>query len=238
MTVAPTFEPTLARAAALVADPTRARMLSYLLAGEYASAGELARAAGVAAATASGHLTKLLDANLITCEPRGRHRYYRLADGDVAHALEALAFVAERQTHQRTWSSPARVRLRRARSCYGHLAGELGVALLDRMLASGWLEAREHGFRLTADGAEALAALGIDGAAVFADRDAPARTAYRCLDWSERRDHLAGRLASTLLEQFIGHDWLRRRRGERSLELTPAGRRALQPLLGSAIDVG
>ena len=99
MTATP-HEPRLARVAAMIADPARSRMLSYLLAGEHASAGELARAAGVTAATASGHLAKLQDSGLVACEPRGRHRYFRLADGEVAHALSALALVAERQTHE------------------------------------------------------------------------------------------------------------------------------------------
>ena len=103
-------EPRLARVAALVADPSRARMLAFLLSGEYASAGELARTASVGAATASAHLVKLVDAGLLVCEPRGRHRYFRIADADVAHALEALAMVAERSSHDRTWSAPARLR--------------------------------------------------------------------------------------------------------------------------------
>ena len=121
-------EPRLARVAALVADPSRARMLAFLLSGEYASAGELARTASVGAATASAHLVKLVDAGLLVCEPRGRHRYFRIADADVAHALEALAMVAERSSHDRAWSAPARLRLREARCCYGHLAGRRSVA--------------------------------------------------------------------------------------------------------------
>jgi DNA-binding transcriptional ArsR family regulator len=96
-------EPRLARVAAIVADPARSRMLAYLLSGEYASASELAKVASVAPATASGHLGKLLDARFVVCEPRGRHRYYRLADAEVAHALEALALVAERDMHDRAW---------------------------------------------------------------------------------------------------------------------------------------
>lgn len=112
-------EPRLARAAALVADPARSRMLAYLLSGEYASAGELAKAASVTAATASGHLRRLLDARFVVCEPRGRHRYFRLADAEVAHALEALALVAERDEHDRGWAHPERQRLRQARAATG-----------------------------------------------------------------------------------------------------------------------
>jgi DNA-binding transcriptional ArsR family regulator len=227
-------EPRLARVAALVADPSRARILAFLLSGEYASAGELARTATVSAATASAHLVKLVDAGLLVCEPRGRHRYFRIADADVAHALEALAMVAERSSHERAWSAPARLRLREARCCYGHLAGRQGVALLDQLLARRWLIAAPDGYALTPAGAMGLGALGFDAAAVQA-RASP-RIAYPCLDWSERRDHLAGKLASGLLDHFVARDWLRRVAGERALELTPPGRQALGRFL--APDAG
>ena len=225
-------EPRLARVAALVADPSRARMLAFLLSGEYASAGELARTASVGAATASAHLVKLVDAGMLVCEPRGRHRYFRIADADVAHALEALAMVAERSSHDRAWSAPARLRLREARCCYGHLAGRRGVALLDRLLALGWLEDAPDGYALTDAGVAGLAQLGFDAATLRAG--ASHRIAYPCLDWSERRDHLAGKLASGLLSHFIERGWLRRIGSERALELTPPGQQALAPLV--AID--
>jgi len=222
-------EPRLARVAALVADPSRARMLAFLMSGEYASAGELAKTASVSAATASAHLVKLVDAGLLACEPRGRHRYFRIADADVAHALEALAMVAERSSHDRTWSAPARMRLREARCCYGHLAGRRGVALLEHLVAQGWLVPAVEGYALTDAGVAGLAALGFDAQALRAST-AP-RIAYPCLDWSERRDHLAGRLASGLLTHFVERGWLRRIGSERALELTPPGRQALAPLL-------
>ena len=222
-------EPRLARVAALVADPSRARMLAFLLSGEYASAGELARTASVSAATASAHLVKLVDAGLLACEPRGRHRYFRIADADVALALEALAMVAERSSHDRTWSAPARLRLREARCCYGHLAGRRGVALLEHLLAHGWLVPTEGDYALTDAGVAGLGAIGFDAAALRAS--ASHRIAYPCLDWSERRDHLAGKLASGLLAHFIERGWLRRIGSERALELTPPGQQALAPLL-------
>lgn len=221
-------EPRLARIAALVADPSRARMLAFLLSGDYASAGELARAASVSAATASAHLVKLVDAGLLACEPRGRHRYFRIADADVAHALEALAMVAERSSHDRAWSAPARLRLREARCCYGHLAGRRGVALLNHLLAQGWLVDAPDGYALTDAGVTGLARIGFDAAGLHAR--AAQRTAYPCLDWSERRDHLAGRLGSGLLAHFIERGWLRRIGSERALELTPPGQQALAPL--------
>jgi DNA-binding transcriptional ArsR family regulator len=224
-------EPRLARIAALVADPSRARMLAFLLSGEYASAGELARTASVGAATASAHLVKLVDAGLLVCEPRGRHRYFRIADADVAHALEALAMVAERSSHDRAWSAPARLRLREARCCYGHLAGRRGVALLEQLLERRWLVDAPEGYALTDAGVAGMAALGFDAAALRAS--ASHRIAYPCLDWSERRDHLAGKLGSGLLAHFIERGWLRRIGSERALELTPPGQQALAPLLGT-----
>jgi DNA-binding transcriptional ArsR family regulator len=236
-------EPRLARIASLVADASRARMLSFLLGGEFASAGELARAASVGAATASGHLAKLLDAGLVVCEPRGRHRYYRLADADVAHALEALAMVAERSSHAQAWSHPSRARLRAARCCYGHIAGRLGVALFDGLRQRAWIQERDDGsWAVTAQGSEALDAIGLDGASWLRRSQrggaTASRIAYGCIDWSERRDHMAGALAAALREHFVERGWLRRRDGERALEVTPTGRRMLRPWLSDAAEAG
>ncbi|MFT3820308.1 MAG: helix-turn-helix transcriptional regulator [Rubrivivax sp.] len=224
----------------MIADASRSRMLAYLLDGSFASAGELARAASVSAATASSHLAQLLDGGLLVCEPRGRHRYYRLADGEVAQALSALALVAERGSHARAWASPERQRLRHARCCYGHLAGELGVQLMQALRQRGWLVAdpmddtdggdgETGALALTDAGRQGLAALGLDPALW---QGAPRqRLAYGCLDWSERRDHLAGRLGRALLSHALDQGWLRRHAGERALQLTPRGRQALAALL-------
>lgn len=225
--MAPPHEPRLARVAAMVADPARSRMLAYLMSGEFASAGELARAASVSAATASGHLARLLAADFVICEPRGRHRYYRLADAEVAHALEALSLVAERGTHERSWSAPARQRLRLTRCCYGHLAGQLGVRLFDRLRSEGHLVPADDGLALTDSGRVWLAQIGLAPPARIAGR----RYAYPCLDWSERRDHLAGLLADALCRHLVDRGWLRRDSG-RALALTPSGRTELLPRLG------
>ncbi|CAN5127515.1 helix-turn-helix transcriptional regulator [soil metagenome] len=221
-------EPRMVRVAAMVADATRARMLCFLLSGECAAAGELARAADVAPATASEHLARLVDADLVVCEPRGRHRYYRLADGEVAHALEALALVAERGSHDRSWGSPARQRLRAARCCYGHIAGALGVRLFEQLREQHWIDSVDERYRLTEAGAAGITSWGLDGADWQRRMaNAPhARWIYPCLDWSERRDHMAGKFAAALLEHFVARSWLKRRDGERALETTARGRAA------------
>lgn len=236
---APPFEPRLARIAAAIADPSRSRMLACLLGGRYASAGELARVAAIASSTASGHLATLLDAGLLSVEQRGRHRYYKLADAEVAHALEALALVAERGASEHQWNSAARRPLRDARCCYGHLAGRLGVGLLDALERGSCLarEADDGGdWQLTAAGSAWLRAIGVEPPQPVTGR----RFAYPCLDWSERRDHLAGQLATTLLDHFISRRWLVHDparaapagpRAGRVLTLTAAGRRELLPLI-------
>jgi Helix-turn-helix domain len=201
-------------------------MLAYLLSGEYASASELAKQASVSPATASGHLNKLLDARFVVCEPRGRHRYYRLADDDVAHALEALAMVAERDGHDRTWAHPERMRLRMARCCYGHLAGKLAVMVFDALQNGGRLTPTADGYDLTNAGRQWLHGLGMTPGAPGQRR----RFAYRCLDWSERRDHLAGQLADEIYEHFTKAGWLRRASG-RAVEITARGQLELLPRL-------
>lgn len=221
-----THEPRIARVAAMVADPARSMMLAHLLSGQLASATELAAAASVAAATASGHLGKLLEAGLVACEARGRHRYYRLKDHDVAHALEALAVVAERASHDRAWEHPTRQRLRFARCCYGHLAGTLGVQLLDALQHQEGLKTTPSGFELTAAGSRWVSGLGL----ALKPRAAGRRFAYPCLDWSERRDHLAGQLADELLQLFLQKSWVQRAEG-RALSVTPSGARELLPWL-------
>src|SRR5262245_26933063 len=178
-----TNEPDLARVAAAIGEPARAAMLSALMGGEPLTAGELARRANVAPATASAHLTRLLESGLLARRAAGRERYYSLAGRDVAAALEALARVSPR-TPQANGADGA---FRFARTCYDHLAGKLGVLLTDTLLEQGIV--RGAGLELTAHGEEWLVAFGVDVGALSQAR----RTLTRpCLDWSERRHHLAG----------------------------------------------
>ena len=227
-------EPRFARIAAMIGDPTRARMLSHLLGGGMATAGELAMAVGITPQTASSHLAKLVDAELVGVRAQGRHRYFNLASSDIAHALEALSVVAEAgetTAHRGVWSRADHRPLREARTCYGHLAGRLGVHLHDALLANDTLCNAHGGFRLEAAGEAWFDAIGFDPHAV---RSAGARgLVYPCVDWSERRDHFAGPLAVALLEHFFARRWLTRIADSRALSMTPKGRQVLEPLLAS-----
>ena len=224
-------EPRFAKVAAMIGDPTRARMLSALMGGQYLAAGELAAAAGVTAQTASAHVAKLVEADLVVARAQGRHRYFRLADADIGHALEALSLVAERSASADKWTQGPYKPLKAARTCYSHLAGELGVQIFEGMLARGALTSRDGYFVVSPRGRDELSALGV----AVPDIESPAaarKFAYPCVDWSERRDHLAGGLAVLMLERFIDQQWLRRVEGSRALRLTPSGARQLAPMLG------
>jgi DNA-binding transcriptional ArsR family regulator len=227
MAKTPRIEPRYARIAASIGDPTRARMLGVLMAGEQLPSGEIAQAAGVNPSTASEHLGKLVHEGLVAVEARGRHRYFRVADGDVARALEALSLVAERTAASDKWRREPFQPLKHARTCYRHLAGELGVRLLRSMLDQGRLVAGERGYAITPVGGAWLAQLGIDPKGPTRGE----RYAYPCLDWSERRDHMAGRLATKLLDHFMERRWLVRIPESRALKVTPEGKRTLSALL-------
>lgn len=161
----------------------------------------------------------------VVCEPRGRHQYYRLADAEVAHALEALAIVAERDGHDKAWKHPDRQRLRYARCCYGHLAGWLGVSVFDTLQQGGYLQSTASGFELTPAGGAWLNGLGLNPSLPGSRRC----FAYRCLDCSERRDHLAGQLADEIYRHFTAMGWVRRTAG-RAVEIPGAASRSFSPV--------
>jgi DNA-binding transcriptional ArsR family regulator len=220
------FEVDIAPVAALMADRARAAMLVALLGGRALAAGELARVAGVSAPTASAHLGRLLDGGLVTVVRQGRHRYYRLAGPQPAEVIEALGRISPRTQVTSLRQCRQAERLRRARSCYDHLAGEAGVALYDALAGGGLVEADPFG--TTEKGEERLAELGIDTGAL---RKARRRFAAECLDWTERRPHLSGALGAALLARFLELDWLERGAG-RELRVTPAGRGGLADSFG------
>ena len=216
--------------ATLIGDPSRAAMLDALLSGCALAAGELARVAGIGRPAASEHLRRLLDGGLVAAERQGRHRYYRLAGAAVAEALEALAHIAPMRPTRSLRQSAAAASLQFARTCYDHLAGAAGVAVLDAQLASGWLRSADGGYDVTARGAAAFGVLGVD---VDAARAARRTFARPCLDSTERRWHLAGSLAAATTARLLELGWFVRRTGDgRGLLLTEAGRRGLGDTLG------
>jgi DNA-binding transcriptional ArsR family regulator len=217
--------PGLASFAAVFADQTRASMCLALLDGTAWTAGELASHAGVARSTATEHLNLLERAGVLTAERQGRHRYVRLADEGIASLVETLAAQAPRPTRPATGlrAVTANAALARARTCYDHLAGSLGVAVTDALIAHK-LISRRDGWTLTRDGAAWLSDIGVDVDAVRAARRPFIRT---CLDWTERRPHLAGGVGAALCNRFLEAGWLERIGTDRSVRLTPTGERSL-----------
>jgi DNA-binding transcriptional ArsR family regulator len=208
--------------ASLIGDPTRSSFLMALSEERALPAGELARRAGVTASTASIQLAKLVDGGLLTVEQNGRHRYYSLADPAIAAAIESLAVISPRRPATSLRQARIGSDLHAARTCYDHLAGELGVALFDALfrerLLSGDLEPTKKGSRR-------LGELGVDVERAAAGRRAFAR---RCLDWSERRDHLAGALGAAIANRFFELGWIERTASSRAVRVTDAGRRGLE----------
>ncbi|MFG1672103.1 ArsR/SmtB family transcription factor [Streptomyces sp. Y7] len=221
--------PQLARLAGLIADETRAACLLALLDGRAWTAGELARHAGVAASTLSEHLGKLVAGGLLSEERQGRHRYVRLADDRVAQLVEELAAqvspkVARRPRNLR--ESSAGSAMARGRTCYDHLAGRLGITVTDALTARGLLR-QDTGFALTDAG------LGwFDGAGIPLDRTTRRPLTRACLDWTERRPHLAGVAGAALCRHALDSGWCVRIGSERAVKVTPSGERALSELLG------
>jgi DNA-binding transcriptional ArsR family regulator len=222
--------PNIARVAALIGDPARAEVLTALMADRALTATELAGIAGVTKQTISAHLSKLREAGLIGVTQQGRHRYFRLAGADVAQVLESLMGVAFRTGAVRLRSSPREPALRKARVCYDHLAGELGVLAFEALLARRVFKLNGEGLKLTAAGETWFDALGIDTEAAATQRRAFCRP---CLDWGERRHHLGGALGTALLERLFELDWARRVKDSRVVAFTPKGEPAFRALFAA-----
>lgn len=214
--------PDIARIASLIGDPARSNMLLALIGGKALTATELAGAAGVTLATASSHLAKLETGGLLAQRKQGRHRYFALADPQVGVMIESLMSFSAIRGHLRHRTGPREPELRKARICYDHLAGDYGVRMLDSLIARGAIRAEDEALSLTAAGETLLSRQGIDIGALRARRRPLCRA---CLDWSERRSHLAGTLGAALLSHFFDHGFARRVEESRIIRFSPEGER-------------
>jgi DNA-binding transcriptional ArsR family regulator len=217
--------PQIAEVAALVGDPARANMLCALLGGRALTATELAFAGGVSPQTTSGHLGKLFAARLVVLMKQGRHRYYRLAGPQVGQMLESIMNVALTGPPRFQPKSKLDDQLRRARTCYDHIAGVLGVGLAERLTEREFVILADEGGEVTSSGMDFLGKLGIDLSGARGKRRVFCRP---CLDWTERRPHIGGAVGAALAQRCFELKWIERMRGSRALTVTPAGRRSLQ----------
>lgn len=216
--------PDIARVAALVADPARSAMLIALMDGRALTATELAGLGGITKQTASSHLAKLVDGEVLVVEAQGRHRYFCLAGPHVGSLLEAL-MVFSSDTAPPLRTGPRDPALRKARICYDHLAGEMGVRLFERMRADEWLA---NDLTVTRRGRDKLAGIGLDIEALPPSNRPLCRA---CLDWSQRRQHLAGRLGKAILDQLLTQSWARRSSASRIISFSPEGERVFNAWL-------
>jgi DNA-binding transcriptional ArsR family regulator len=214
--------PDIAQIGALIGDPARANMLTALMGGKALTATELAAAGGITLQTASTHLAKLESGGLLAQRKQGRHRYFALADDAVGKLLESIMGFAAGRGHLRHQPGPKEPALRKARICYDHLAGDYGVRMLDSLVASGAINAVGEGLSVSSEGESQLRCIGIDVSDLKSSRRPLCRS---CLDWSERRAHLAGSLGKALLSSFFEKGWARRNAESRSVIFSPEGER-------------
>jgi DNA-binding transcriptional ArsR family regulator len=216
--------------ASILGDASRLRMLVQLMDGRALTAKELALDAGISAATASTHLQRLHGAGCITAARQGRHKYFKLSSPQVAEMLEAILRITPKlpSTYKATVrTGPSHEAMRTARFCYDHLAGRLGTALMEMMLRKRWLSDLPDGLQPTTVGHKHFSSLGMDMSAVLSRRRL---LACRCLDWSERRDHLGGALGAALAQCLLDQQWIERERRSRVVHLTTRGLKNLQQL--------
>lgn len=217
----------------MIGDVARANILCALMSGKALTATELGHHAGVGASTTSGHLARLVDGQLITLERQGRHRYYRLASPAVAEALEGLSNLAASGPARHRPTGPKDLAMRHARTCYDHMAGRVAVALTDSLTARGLILLEDRAGMISDEGRRFFADFGID----LDPKPKSARPLCRtCLDWSERRMHLGGRLGASLLARSVERGWVRTIKESRALEITRAGERGFADTFGIAIE--
>jgi DNA-binding transcriptional ArsR family regulator len=226
-------EPDFPRIASLLADPARAKILYTLIDGTTRPAGELAYAANISAQSASAHLAKLVEGGLLDAEAQGRHRYFRIANAEVADMIEGLNSLSV-ATQPRTPRSPPLARsmpsqFLHARTCYDHLAGEMAVKVLQAMLKARWLTGKGRDFAVTRLGEQRLAALGVDLAAA---RERRRVFAHACVDLTQRRPHLGGALGAALLDLYVARGWILRARRSRVVSITPRGTESFRRMFG------
>lgn len=227
-----------AEVAALAGDQARAGMLHALMDGRALTASELARVAGVAPQTASGHLTRMTAAGLLSVEKQGRHRYHRLATPAVARMVESIMQVAAHQgsSRRRIVTGPRDAALRNARTCYDHLAGRLGVALTDALVSQGHAELTGDAGIITRSGVDFFGRIGLDLEQAVPPAKQSGRLLCRpCLDWSERRPHLAGAVGTALCSHCFERGWIRRVEGTRAVAITPKGRQVFRETFGAEL---
>jgi DNA-binding transcriptional ArsR family regulator len=225
-------DPNIATVAALIGDPARAAILAALADGRALPAGELAAASGLSPSATSAHLNKLLEGSLLALEREGRHRYYRLVGPQVAAALESLSLIAAPPARSAVARSPQAQALRFARSCYDHLAGELGVSIAVALKGRGLIATAGQGKRIDITRAGAAWFNAVFRIDVRELRPGRHGLACGCLDWTERRHHLAGPLGTRLFQRCCDQGWLTRYIGSRAVQLTPRGQRKLREHLG------
>lgn len=216
--------PNITRIASAIGDPARAEMLMALMSGRAFTATELANHAGITKQTGSTHLRRLLDARLVAMHAQGRHRYFAIASEDVAQLLERMTGVAASTNALALTTGPRDPALRKARVCYDHLAGELAVSLYDALVRQGAFRSDGNDLSLSDGGERQMRAFGVDIDTLQSQRRVMCRS---CMDWSERRPHLAGSLAAALLDRVIERGWAKRDRGSRLLVFRPSGERSL-----------
>lgn len=216
--------PDIALLGSLIGDPARANILIALMSGKALTATELASEAGVTTQTTSSHLKKLEDAGLLKQRKQGRHRYFTLSDDDVGSVLESMMGLAAKRGLVRTQTGPKDEALRKARVCYNHLAGDLGVKVFDSMISNGHLIEQDDDVELTKSGQLFVQKFGIDLEAISNRRRPLCKS---CLDWSSRRTHLAGSLGTAILEQFYELGWAKRIDGSRVIEFSTSGEKKL-----------